>query len=127
MAWTRNYLELKVGATTLRYRMLLEEANMRGILQLATHQRNLDGQIVSVRSDMEPRVIRGFILLKESETAPNGTLAELQAWWSATTLEARGMADADFWAAVIVGDWEPRPFEQMDYYYAVPINIEQKQ
>jgi hypothetical protein len=127
MSWTRNYLELKVASTTLRYRVLLEESNMRGRLQLASHQRNLDGQTVSVRSLLNPVVLRGFILVKDGDSAPYGTLAQLETWWNSTALEARRMGDSDFWAAVIQGDWEPKPFEQMDYYYAVPVNIEQKQ
>lgn len=127
MAWQREYLQLKDGtAAALRFRLLHEGANMRGRLSLATHQRDVDGELTSIRSVLKPRVISGFILLRESETAPYGTLAELEALWNSTQLTACGMSDTTFWEATIVIDCLPKPIDLLDYYNAVEIRVEQK-
>lgn len=127
MAWLRNYLELKNKTGTYRFRVAIQDANIRGRLSLATHKRNLDGYDIAVRSTFRPRVIYGTIMIRPDDTTPWGTLSDLASLWDDVELEARGHGDANFWAATMMSDYDPIAIEPGDRYYYVALKLEQRQ
>lgn len=129
MALARSYLLLKsgVGGTEYQFKVMFEESDIEGRLTLASHQRALNGALISIRSDFDPRTFKGVVLINDEDSAPWGTQANLWSLWEDTDLYAKGHSDSAYWKATIINDFLPKGLEQTHRYIVIPIAIEQRE
>ena len=128
MSYTNNYFEMKDGltGTTYRFRLLLEGAQQVGHLKLATYQRGIDGNLITVRSSFLPRYARGTICLRTTDSSPWGGLDQLSVFNCTNDLYVKMPSDDYWWQAEWMGNLEVHHLDPKGVYLLIPIQLEER-
>lgn len=139
MAFTREALFLKwsTGTTKRAFKVLQGGYQGGDKPKMATYARSLyDNSLLIVRPGSTKRKFTGMIVGTDtasgtandgSENINWGTIAELEAAWAATDLEAKSFEDSSYFSCEFTMDWMPQlTYDPVRRYAAVPVTLEEK-
>jgi hypothetical protein len=126
---TQNYFQLRWGSgTTTRYfKLQLAEAHPDAVQHIESNKRAIDGNLLTVKAALVPRIVMGNIKVGAAATGSYGTLADLKNAYLANDLECLMWGDGStWWNAKWIGSFDPEPMDPLGNWFRVPVQLEQR-